>query len=165
MIDTIAASFQNGALSCSNIQYEAVSKKRWLSDALERWVPSVLRRTGGPEETTNEVYWCSTFGWAAVNYFGPYWRYQLDPNATSVLDISLQFEAQKLSQVLCDVMEAITPLVAPLVPELIGEDIAAEEELEISCDLGAEVDSGGVTTASNTYSTRVSAASTGVKMA
>ena len=53
----------------------------------------------------------------------------------------------------------------PFVPELIGEDVVAEEDFEVSCNLGAEVASGRTTTASNTYSTRVSAASTGAKMA
>jgi len=165
MVDTVATSCQNGALSCSNIQCEAISKKRWLPDAIERWVPIVLRRTGGLEETTNKVYWCSTFEWAAVNYYGPYWRYQLSPNASSTLDIRLHFEAQKMSQVFYKVMEGTTPLLAPFVPELIGEDVVAEEDFEVSCNLGAEVASGRTTTASNTYSTRVSAASTGAKMA
>ena len=136
MIDTVATSLMAAAAdtNCAKTEYSIISKKRWLPESVEKWIPSVVRR-GGPIEEIDHATWCSTFEFAGVNYFNPYWRYQSEPGIINWLYVHLNFKIPPENKIFCDVMEAATAVFAPLVPEYVGTDVVLEEDIQINCDV------------------------------
>lgn len=143
MIKAIASDFQAAATGNNNcykadyVQWEGKLKSRWVPDALQPYVPKIFSRIIGPEEPIPEhETWCSTLQYAEINYYDANWRSHPEAGPDAGLKVNLNFHASDPgSTLLCDFAEAAVGLLTVIAPELLPEEVAAEEGIQMICDL------------------------------
>ena len=143
MIAFIAGAVQAsaGETSCATAKYVVPEAKRWLPASVKRWLPrSLVSRLDPASVIPVEATWCSCIGFVAMNYYGPYWKYQtLASQGTEYIYPHFDFAIEPQSELLCAIIEDAAPLVAAALPEFdVEEAILEEGDVNMSCDLGGD---------------------------